>query len=175
MEDGPRVIRDDMMNDRGELTFAEQTRMTRGPVYGSERACATPDDDPWYDVPPGSPVLPEVDTAAWGGRHARRRGYDPGVASKVSLATGGPDSVPAGPRPTVPQVCKLVAEWYARPGNEASGGQLHVILDDGNMDGRFLREYREKLAGDPLAVAILDALMRMSHRQRYRVYGNWWR
>jgi hypothetical protein len=68
-----------------------------------------------------------------------------------------------------------VAEWYARPGNEISGGQLHVILDDGNMDGRFLREYREKLAGDPLAVAILDALMRMSHRQRYRVYGNWWR
>jgi hypothetical protein len=96
MQDGPRVIRDDMVNDRGELTFAEQTRMTRGPVWGAERVepeelavdppevmrawyRATPDDDPWYDVPPGPPVLPDVDTAAWGGHHARRRksGVDP--------------------------------------------------------------------------------------------------
>jgi hypothetical protein len=79
MEDGPRAIRDDMVNDRGELTFAEQVRMTCGPVYGSERARATPDDDPWYDVPRRGPVLPDVDTSGWGGHRARRRqsGVDP--------------------------------------------------------------------------------------------------
>lgn len=102
MEDGPRVIRDDMVNARGELTFAEQTRMTRGRCWGSERLCrpeqprererspgnengdrATPDDDPWYDVPPGPPVLPDVDTAGWGGHRARRgrSGVDPGPGS----------------------------------------------------------------------------------------------
>lgn len=65
MEAGPRVIRDDVVNARGELTFAEQTRMVRGPVPGAERERATPEDDPWYDVPPGSPVLPDVDTSGW--------------------------------------------------------------------------------------------------------------
>jgi hypothetical protein len=83
VEDGPRVIRDDMVNVRGELTFAEQTRMTRGRCWGAERELATPGDDPWYDVPPGPPVLPEVDTAGWGGHRARRArsGVDPGPGS----------------------------------------------------------------------------------------------
>lgn len=62
----PRVIRDDVVNERGELTFAEQTRMTWGSEPGCWGELAIPDDDPWYDVPPGPPVLPEVDTAGWG-------------------------------------------------------------------------------------------------------------
>ena len=85
----------------------------------------------------------------------------------VSPATGGPDSIPAAPRPAVPEVRELIRQWYARPGHEA-GGALHVVLDDGNFGGYWLRHYRAKLAGDPLAVAILDALMAMSRRQRSR-------
>lgn len=89
MEAGPRAVRDDVVNARGELTFAEQTRMLRGPVPGAWREesrelavdppdvarvwlRATADDDPWYDVPPGPPVLPDVDTSRWSGHRKRQ-------------------------------------------------------------------------------------------------------
>jgi len=69
---------DDVVNARGELTFAEQTRLLYTP-QGTERlttgcycaACtagcapwcahhgrATPDDDEWYDAGPGPGLLP---------------------------------------------------------------------------------------------------------------------
>ena len=53
----------------GEMSFAEQTRITHGRQPGAERLSETPDDDPWYDVPPGPPVLPDVDSRAWGKHH----------------------------------------------------------------------------------------------------------
>ena len=80
---------DDVVNARGELTFAEQTRLLYTP-QGTERleaddchcechnewffslcpnSCgcrATPDDDEWYDAGPGPGVLPVVDDSGWG-------------------------------------------------------------------------------------------------------------
>jgi len=81
----------DETNDRGELTFAEQTRLLNT-LPGSEHLepevhqycsehdqpldwCfhrATPHDDPWYDAPPGPPVLPEI-MAAWAQRKKRMK------------------------------------------------------------------------------------------------------
>lgn len=55
------------VNERGEATFAEQTRMQYG-WCGAERLSETPDDDPWYDCAPGPLSLPAVDTSGWG-RH----------------------------------------------------------------------------------------------------------
>ena len=74
---------DDVVNARGELTFAEQTRLLYTP-QGTERHCTghpwycdvhdewfdcsqeCPRCPQWYDVPPGPPVLPVVDDSDWG-------------------------------------------------------------------------------------------------------------
>jgi len=70
---------DDMVNSRGELTFAEWTRMTYGIVWSAQRPRpwagkrATADDDPWYDVPPGPPILPDIDDSDFG-KHAGHPG-----------------------------------------------------------------------------------------------------
>jgi len=57
----------------GEASFAEQTRMVHGHVPGCERLSKTPDDDPWYDIPPGPPVLLVVDDSDYAGHSARVR------------------------------------------------------------------------------------------------------
>jgi hypothetical protein len=49
---------DDDVNDRGELSFAAQVRMTHGPVAGTWRDSQPGEDEFWYDVPAGPPVLP---------------------------------------------------------------------------------------------------------------------
>ncbi len=61
------------VNGDGSLTLAEQSRMTRDPFLFLELACsrATADDDPWYDQPPGPPVLPVVDDSSWGRKRGR--------------------------------------------------------------------------------------------------------
>jgi hypothetical protein len=42
-----------------------------------------------------------------------------------------------GTKPTLPEVRPIIDAWYARPENGA-GGELHVILDDNNMERGFL-------------------------------------
>jgi hypothetical protein len=42
-----------------------------------------------------------------------------------------------GTKPTLPEVRPIIEAWYARPENGA-GGELHVILDDNNMERSFL-------------------------------------
>jgi hypothetical protein len=69
---------DDDVNARGELSFAAQVRLTHGPC-GAERLPETPVDDPWHDVPPGPPVLPEVDGSAWGRATRAARPSPPGT------------------------------------------------------------------------------------------------
>lgn len=49
----------------GETLFAENDAAARGRVPGIQRMCKIPDDDPWYDVPSGSPVLSEISTDGW--------------------------------------------------------------------------------------------------------------
>lgn len=57
---------DDDVNARGELSFPGQVRLTHGPVAGTWRDCLPGEDEFWYDVPPGPPVLPQVDDSGWG-------------------------------------------------------------------------------------------------------------
>ena len=70
-DDPPRMwLKEPETRPDGSATEAEQMRMVRGPVPGSERLRATPDDDPWYgdspEAQPGS-VTPQQLTAI----HAR--------------------------------------------------------------------------------------------------------
>jgi hypothetical protein len=62
---------DDDLNARGELSFPGQVRLVHGPVAGTWRDSQPGEDEFWYDVPPGPPVLPDVDDSDWGGARAR--------------------------------------------------------------------------------------------------------
>jgi hypothetical protein len=74
-------------------------------------------------------------------------------------------------RPTVPEVLRLVVEFYAKPGNEA-GGNLHVVLDDGNLEDQHLEAARKRAwdSQDTDAVVIADLMLDMTRTQRRRVY-----
>jgi hypothetical protein len=61
--------------------------------------------------------------------------------------------------------------YYALPGNGA-GGNLHIVLDDGNVrdsDIEFCIE-RAQEKGDKFGEAIGRVLLRMSKTQRRKVY-----
>jgi hypothetical protein len=70
---------DDDVNARGELSFAAQVRLTHGPVAGTWRDSQSGEDEFWYDVPAGPPVLPEVDGSAWGRATRAARRFLPGT------------------------------------------------------------------------------------------------
>lgn len=75
-------------------------------------------------------------------------------------------------KPTVPEVMSLVKAYYAKPGNSV-GGNLHIVLDDGNIKDdhiRFCLEqcHREKdRDGEDLALLLL----KMSKTQRKKLYA----
>ena len=73
-------------------------------------------------------------------------------------------------RPKVPEVVALVKAYYAKPGNGV-GGNLHCVLDDGNLDGISISWARQRAldAGDADGVALADKLLKMTP-QRRRVY-----
>lgn len=74
------------------------------------------------------------------------------------------------PKITLPEILPLVREYYARPGNE-SGGNFHVVLDDGNIERTHifwcLRRAHEKRdwPGQMLGLKLL----RLSVSQRKRL------
>jgi hypothetical protein len=76
------------------------------------------------------------------------------------------------PKPTVPEVLPLVRAYYEKPGNSV-GGNLHIVLEDGNVDDSHVRACLEwaQAAGDADAVALATLLLRMSRTQRRRL-GN---
>lgn len=77
--------------------------------------------------------------------------------------------VNADRKPTVPDVMPLVRAYYE---THLTGGHLHIVLDDGNVADHhihFCRAEAEK-AGDPEGVALADALLLMSERQRLKIY-----
>lgn len=74
-------------------------------------------------------------------------------------------------QPSVREVTALVNEFYGQDGNGA-GGNLHIVLDDGNVENRsveFCRGFAEE-RGDAVGVAMADLLTRLSPAMRYRVY-----
>ena len=74
-------------------------------------------------------------------------------------------------KPTVPDVLPLVHAYYALPGNGA-GGNLHIVLDDGNVDDSSVRfcltQARER--GDEPGIILAEALLLMSRTQRTKLY-----
>ena len=74
------------------------------------------------------------------------------------------------PRPKASDVSGLVRHYYTLPGHRA-GGNLHIALEDGNLDSAHLRFcYEQALAADDnLGVQIADLLIAMSPAGRRRV------
>lgn len=74
------------------------------------------------------------------------------------------------PKITLPEVLPLVRDYYARDGN-SSGGNLHVILDDGNIErhniGWCFNRAREN--GDTAGMRLAWKLMRLTISQRKRL------
>lgn len=76
---------------------------------------------------------------------------------------------------TMTETAQLIAEWYSLAGNEVTGGILHVVVDDYNLDDvhvsiEHLRTYVAQHAAEPnywaKAEAILERLSAMTIGER---------
>lgn len=79
-------------------------------------------------------------------------------------------------RPTVPQVLELLRGYRRIDANRLSGGVVHVIVDDGNVEQYFadscLTEAESSPEWDrPEDVEIARALAAMTPTQRRKVYA----
>ncbi len=75
-------------------------------------------------------------------------------------------------RPSVFQVVRLVDAYYRA---NAVGGNLHIVLDDGNLqDSHIAFSRSEAIADDdPAGVFIADLLLQMTMAERfYVVWGD---
>lgn len=74
------------------------------------------------------------------------------------------------PKPTVPDVLPLVRAYYAKPENGV-GGNLHIVLDDGNVEDSHVRFCLDRAheAGDADGIALAGLLLRMSRTQRLKL------
>jgi hypothetical protein len=71
-------------------------------------------------------------------------------------------------KPTVPQVSEAVEQLYDA---NASGGCLHIVLDEGNVDDASVRwciDYATR-CGDSDAELLARVLLRMSKTQRRKL------
>lgn len=73
-------------------------------------------------------------------------------------------------RPKVPEVRALVEAYYDKPGN-ATGGNCHIVLDDGNLKTQHIVWALERCeaAGDKDGAEIMRLMLRMTPSQRRRV------
>jgi hypothetical protein len=71
-------------------------------------------------------------------------------------------------KPTIPEVLPLIKEYYK---TNLAGGNLHIVLDDGNTNNSHLYYCLEqaKSNSDLLGVQIIEALLLMSNRQRRKI------
>lgn len=71
-------------------------------------------------------------------------------------------------RPTVPQAIAAIRAYYALPGNEVTGGNLHIVVDDKNLDDGSLVHCRERALerGDTEGIALADLLLLLTRTQR---------
>ena len=72
-----------------------------------------------------------------------------------------------GTKPTRPDVSPLIEAFYKLPGNGA-GGDLHVVLDDHNVERQHVR-YCVETATDPVAIALGRVLLLLSNSQRRKI------
>lgn len=71
---------------------------------------------------------------------------------------------------TVPDVLPLVEEYYRKPGNGV-GGNLHIVLDDYNIQNRHIEFCLKEaqVAGDEDGIRIARLLLKMSKSQRLKI------
>ena len=89
-----------------------------------------------------------------------------------------PDEVPGAwpipvtdqPKPLVPDVAPVALAYYRLPGN-GSGGSLHVVLDDTNLEDHSVRFCADWASahGDYAGWSLALLLLRMTRSQRGRV------
>lgn len=74
-----------------------------------------------------------------------------------------------------PILPSLIEYFYSQP-NNSTGGWLHIVLDDGNVDVCHIEWCKEEATkiGDSLAVLIADLLLRFETSQLERLYKNNW-
>ena len=73
-------------------------------------------------------------------------------------------------KPTVPEVLPLAITYYAKPGNGA-GGNLHIVLDDDNIDDEHIQFCLDLCTSesDKDGIELCNKLLRMSKTQRRKV------
>jgi len=73
-------------------------------------------------------------------------------------------------RPTVPEVLHLACAYYATPGN-STGGNLHVVLEDENLDDGHVQRCLERAEqeADSDGIKLANALLAMTKTQRRRL------
>ena len=71
-------------------------------------------------------------------------------------------------RPEAPAVARLIAAYYAKPGNEAGGPYCHVVLDDGNIGDDFVRSTLAdcEASGDADGTALMQLFSQMKQTGR---------
>ena len=72
-----------------------------------------------------------------------------------------------GGKPTLPEVRPLIDAYYALPWNGA-GGELHVVLDDGNVERSHIQWCLDN-AQQAETIALCRVLLMLSGSQRRRM------
>jgi len=74
-------------------------------------------------------------------------------------------------KPTVPQILPLVNKYYSRIGN-GSGGNLHIVLDDGNVEDHHVLFCKKQCIekNDVEGVLLSNLLLEMSKTQRKKIH-----
>lgn len=75
-----------------------------------------------------------------------------------------------------PVISSLI-EYYYNQGDNAAGGHLHIVLDDGNTEWHHV-DWCYKIAaenGDYLGALICDVLLCFSEEEREMMYENDWK
>lgn len=75
-------------------------------------------------------------------------------------------------KPTIPEIIQLLREFGRKPKNSV-GGNLHIVLEDGNVndsDVQFCLD-AAKADCDAEAVALAEIILKMSKTQRKKLAG----
>lgn len=73
-------------------------------------------------------------------------------------------------KPTIPDVLPVANAYYAKPGNSV-GGNLHIVLEDGNVETSFVKWCIDEATkqNDADGVALGNLLLQMSTTQRSKL------
>jgi hypothetical protein len=74
---------------------------------------------------------------------------------------------------TAPEIIKKSIHYYSLDGN-SSGGNLHIVLDDGNIENSSIEFCMKKCIenNDLLGLELCQMLLSASKTQRKKIYNN---